>query len=234
MSTAVAIITARGGSKRIPRKNIRDFQGQPIIAYSIAAARAARCFSEVMVSTDDPEIAEIALRYGALVPFMRSAQRSNDTATTAEVILEVLQEYRSRGQVFDFACCIYPTAPFVTAQKLDSSMELLRHPGTDAVVPVVRFGYPILRALKIEDDTLKMVWPENMNARSQDLPPAYHDAGQFYWLRVGAFEKHRKLFPENTKPLVVSELEVQDIDTEADWKIAEIKYQLMKRSITSS
>lgn len=225
---AVAIITARGGSKRIPRKNIKPFLGQPIIKYSIDAAIKSDIFSEVMVSTDDKEIAEIAVKYGAKVPFFRSIKNSDDHSTTADVIEEVLLEYGKHGQEFDYACCIYPTAPFVSAGRLKESMENLKSSGADSALPVTRFSYPILRSLKIADDgTLKMNWPENINKRSQDLAPAYHDAGQYYCLDVKKFLVKKKLFTDNTLPIIVSELEVQDIDNEEDWQIAEMKYKLM-------
>lgn len=227
MRKNIAIITARGGSKRIPRKNIKEFLGRPIIAYSIAAALEAGCFDEVMVSTDDSEIAEIALRHGAKVPFLRSAGTANDFATTAEVLLEVLGEYRLLGEEFAYACCIYPTAPFVTAEKLRRGCELLAGSGADSVVPVVRFGYPIQRALKVEDGVLKMIWPEHLNSRSQDLVPAYHDCGQFYWLAVPGFLSSGLLFGPRTLPLEIPESEVQDIDSEEDWKVAEMKYRML-------
>lgn len=225
----VAIITARGGSKRIPRKNIKPFLGQPIIKYSIDAALLAGCFDEVMVSTDDLEIADISKKLGAKVPFMRSAATSNDFATTADVIDEVLREYGKRDIQWKYCCCIYPTAPFITAKRLVEGYRLLNASNADAVLPVVLFSYPIQRALKIENDRLFMIWPENLDKRSQDLMPAYHDAGQFYWLKVESFLKQTKLFNDNTRPLEVSESEVQDIDNEEDWKIAEMKYKLLKK-----
>ena len=227
MSKCLAIITARGGSKRIPRKNIKNFLGKPIIQYSIEAALQAGCFTEVMVSTDDLEIAEIALSLGAKVPFIRSAETSNDYATTADVIFEVLNEYNNRGETFDYCSCIYPTAPFVTGQKLKDAFDKLLTSGAESVVPVVRFGFPIFRSLKIEDDLIKMNWPEYMNTRSQDLPPAFHDCGQFYFLRVTPFLQNKKLFTELTLPMEMPESEVQDIDNEEDWKVAEIKYTFL-------
>jgi pseudaminic acid cytidylyltransferase len=227
MNKCLAIITARGGSKRIPRKNIKYFLGIPIIQYSIEAALQAGCFTEVMVSTDDREIADIALSLGAKVPFIRSAETSNDFATTADVITEVLNEYNSRGEIFDYCCCIYPTAPFVTAEKLKDSFDKLHTSGAESVVPVVRFGFPILRSFKIEDGLVKMNWPEYINARSQDLPPAFHDCGQFYFLRVTPFLQNKKLFTSFTLPIEMPESEVQDIDNEEDWKVAEIKYTFL-------
>jgi N-acylneuraminate cytidylyltransferase len=227
MDKKVAIITARGGSKRISRKNIKEFLGYPIIKYSIDAALNAGCFDEVMVSTDDSEIAEIAKKYRANVPFMRSEKTSNDIAMTADVIEEVLLEYQKNGQNFEYACCIYPTASFITPGKLQKSFEILKENDADSVIPVVKFSYPIQRSLKIESKKLSMFHPEFLNTRSQDLEPAYHDAGQFYWLKIEAFLKQKSLFMSNTLPLEISELEVQDIDNEVDWKLAELKYKLL-------
>ena len=227
MNNSIAIITARGGSKRIPRKNIKFFLGQPIIKYSIDAALNAGCFEDVIVSTDDEEIAEIARSYGAIVPFIRSKENSNDFATTADVISEVLGDLNINGKNYKHCCCIYPTAPFVTSEKLSEAYNLLITSGAKSVVPVVRFGFPILRSFKIEDGMVKMNWPEHMNSRSQDLPPAFHDCGQFYFLKVKSFLNDKKLFTDFTLPLEMPETEVQDIDTEEDWKIAEIKYSFL-------
>lgn len=227
MDKCLAIITARGGSKRIPRKNIKNFLGKPIIQYSIEAAQQAGCFMEVMVSTDDKEIANIALSLGAKVPFIRSAETSNDFATTADVITEVLNEYKNRGETFDFCCCIYPTAPFITARKLKAAFDMLQTSVAESVIPVVRFGFPILRSFKVEGGLVKMNWPEYLNSRSQDLPPAFHDCGQFYFLRVAPFLQNKKLFTNFTLPMEMPESEVQDIDNEEDWKVAEIKYTFL-------
>jgi pseudaminic acid cytidylyltransferase len=227
MNKSVAIITARGGSKRIPRKNIKSFLGKPILAYSIAAALKAGCFDEVMVSTDDEEIAEVARSLGALVPFMRSAENANDFTGTAEVIREVVLEYRAHGKEFDALCCIYPTAPFVTGEKLRSAMALLKETGADCVLPVVAYSYPIQRSLKIEEGRVEMLWPENYAKRSQDLMPVYHDCGQFYCLKTESLLDQMKLFAKDTRPIVMPESEVQDIDNEEDWKIAEMKYRLV-------
>lgn len=225
---AVAIITARGGSKRIPRKNIRDFCGKPILAYSIEAAIASGIFDTVMVSTEDEEIAELARKYGAEVPFMRSAENANDFAVTKDVVKEVLDDYAKEGECFDVACCIYPTAPFLTAEKLKNAVQLLEENDADSVIPVVRFGFPPQRCVVMDNGMLKFKWPEHMFTRSQDLEPFYHDAGQFYCLRTESFLQQNSLFMTKTVPLVLDELEVQDIDTEEDWKIAELKYQLRK------
>ncbi len=227
MNKVVAIITARGGSKRIPRKNIRSFCGSPILNYSIEAALESSIFDIVMVSTDDPEIAEVARKAGAQVPFLRSSATSNDYATTAEVILEVLYDYEKQCKVFQYACCIYPTAPFVTSEKLKTAFELLKKKKAASVIPVTKFSFPIWRSFKLEDEKLSFIWPENALTRSQDLPPSYHDAGQFYFFNVSEFLKARKLVNESTFGLEIPETEVQDIDTEVDWKLAEMKYELI-------
>ena len=223
----IAIIPARGGSKRIPRKNIRDFLGKPIIAYSIEAALSSGLFEEVMVSTDNWEIAEVAKKYGARVPFLRSQAASNDLATTAEVLVEVLQAYIATGQEFDYGCCLYPTAPLVTASSIKDGFGLLNSKGYDTVFPVLRYGYPIWRSLKIEDGKAVMNWPEHLQSRSQDLPAAFHDAGQFYWFTVKAFLAKQVLFTQNTGAIELNELEAQDIDNLTDWKLAEMKYSLL-------
>lgn len=224
---AVAIITARGGSKRIPRKNVKEFLGKPILLYSIEAALNSGIFEEVMVSTEDEEIAELARKAGAVVPFMRGDENANDYATTTDVLLEVLAEYEKRGRHFEYGCCIYPTAPFVTAEKLSESMERLMASDADTLMPVVPFSFPPQRAMGIREDKLLFIQPEHALTRSQDLEPWYHDAGQFYCFRVENFKRNKILTVGNVIPYVVSELEVQDIDTISDWKIAEIKYKAM-------
>ena len=224
----IAIITARRGSKRIPKKNIRDFCGKPIIAYSIQAAKDAGVFDVVMVSTDSEEIAEIAKQEGAEVPFLRSEKTSNDFASTADVIEEVLLEYEKRGTSFDEACCIYPTAPFVTGEKIKEAVKVLEENQYDSVLPVVSFSFPPLRGLKMDGNTVAFKWPEYALARSQDLEPVYHDCGQFYVLDVKAFMRTKKIIADNTGAIKCSELEMQDIDNEIDWKLAELKYELMR------
>jgi len=226
--SSIAIITARGGSKRLPKKNIRPFLGKPIIEYSIEAALNSSCFDEVMVSTDDKEIADIAKKAGAHVPFMRSFDTSNDFASTVEVLIEVLEKYKLQGKEFDYCCCIYPTAPFITDVKLRNAYEKIISTGAKSIVPVVNFGYPILRSFKIEDGLIKMNWPEYMNSHSQSLPLAYHDCGQFYFLKVKDFLDQKKLFTNFTIHYEMPQTEVQDIDNEEDWKIAEIKYTFLK------
>lgn len=221
----IAIITARGGSKRIPRKNIKPFLGKPILAYSIEAAIKSGLFDEVMVSTDDEEIAEIAKQYGAKVPFYRSEKTANDFATTNDVLLEVIAEYEKRGEHFDMGCCLYPTAPFVTAEKLKKAMEMLINSDADTLIPVVAFSYPPQRAMIVKEGRLVFEYPEYMDSRSQDLTPHYHDVGQFYCFRVENYKRIKKLMLGNILPFEVSEMEVQDIDNQADWEIAEIKYK---------
>ena len=221
----VAIIPARGGSKRIPRKNIRPFLGKPILAYSIEVTLQSGLFDEVMVSTEDDEIAGVALQFGAKVPFRRSAETANDYAGTAEVLLEVLAVYESHGQVFDNGCCIYPTAPFITVDLLGSAWQMLRDNRYDSVFPVLRFSYPIQRALRLDGKRATMFWPENYTARSQDLTPAYHDAGQFYWFRSAALQQQKRLWTDRSGAIVISELDAHDIDMPEDWTMAEFKYQ---------
>lgn len=224
----IAIITARGGSKRIPGKNIKSFCGKPIIAYSIEAAIQSGLFAEVMVSTDSEQIAETARKYGASVPFMRSAKTSDDYATTSDVILEVLECYRERGQTFDYTCCIYPTAPFITPDKLKEAMELMETKHPIQVMPVVAFSYPPQRCYIVDENgSIQFKYKEYMRSRSQDLEKWYHDAGQFYIYDTQKYLSQNGIVFENIMPVFVSELQVQDIDNEEDWQIAELKYQLM-------
>lgn len=226
---SLAIIPARGGSKRIPQKNIKEFYGKPIISYSIAAAIESGCFDEIMVSTDDPQIADMAISLGAKVPFMRLDKTSDDHATTADVLSEVLEEYKKTGQSFVNFCCIYPTAPFVTGAKLKEAYNKLVNDKVDSVIPITKFSYPVLRSFIVnERGRLSMKWPEYLNSRSQDLKSFFHDAGQFYFIRTESFINTKKILTENTVGIEVNESEVQDIDDEEDWKIAEIKYGLFK------
>lgn len=223
----LAVITARGGSKRIPRKNIREFCGKPILAYSVQAALESGIFDTVMVSTEDREIAETAGKYGAEVPFLRSGRNADDFATTREVLREVLEEYERREERFDVLCCIYPTAPFVTAGRLREAVKLLEENGADSVLTVARFDFPPQRCVIIQDGFLQFKWPEYAQTRSQDLEPYYHDAGQFYCLNVESFHEQDVLVMRKTVPLILPETEIQDIDTEEDWKIAELKYRML-------
>lgn len=224
----IAIITARGGSKRIPKKNIKDFCGKPILAYSIEAALQSGMFDTVMVSTDDEEIAEIAKKYGAQVPFYRSEKTSNDFATTNDVLLEVIEEYEKRGEHFDMGCCIYPTAPFVTAERIKEAVQTLSDSAAETLIPVVSFSYPPQRAMVIENGRLVFKYPQFIDSRSQDLEKHYHDVGQFYVFKIDAFKKNKKLMLGDVLPFEMSEMEVQDIDTLTDWEIAEVKYRILR------
>lgn len=224
----VAIIPARGGSKRIPHKNVKNFLGVPIIKYSIDAAIQSGCFDEIMVSTDNHEIAEKVQTYGAIVPFYRSEKNADDHASLADVIAEVLQYYKAQGKKIDAFCCILATAPFILPERLRQGFSLLTEHHADAVVPVVQYSYPIQRSLKIEDGQLEMVWPENYRVRSQDLEFRYHDSGQFYWMKTDSFLEQGLLFAKKTIPLIVPETEVQDIDTYDDWQRAELKYTMLQ------
>lgn len=226
--SAIAIITARGGSKRIPNKNIKNFLGKPIMCYSIEAALASKLFEEVMVSTDDEEIARIARDAGASVPFMRSEATADDFATTDDVLTEVLSEYEKRGRTFEYMACIYPTAPFVTAEKLQNAFRILQEQKAWSVMPVVQFSFPPQRCVVVnEEGELQMKWPEYAQTRSQDLEPYFHDCGQFYLCRVKQFMEYGTTDLPHMLPIITSELEVQDIDTMNDWEIAELKYKKM-------
>jgi pseudaminic acid cytidylyltransferase len=218
----LAIIPARGGSKRIPRKNIRDFLGKPIIAYSIETAIQSGLFDEVMVSTDSEEIRDVAKSYGAKVPFLRSENSSSDHAVLGDVVDEVLEYYMSR-QKFNYICCLLPTVPLISTKNLKKGLDILiSDKSIDSVKPVVAFSYPVQRALKMTNGDLEWVYPEYFTTRTQDLPPVYHDAGQFWWMKYeNGFNGKRKVGFE------ISEIEVQDIDNIDDWKIAELKYKFL-------
>lgn len=218
----VAVITARGGSKRIPRKNIKEFMGKPMLAYAVEAAVNSKVFDEVMVSTDDVEIAEIAKHFGAKVPFMRSEKTANDFATTADVLEEVVFEYKKRGKTFDELCCIYPCVPFLTADVINNAYEKFKTSGADRLTPVVKYSFPIQRAFKLnEQGLLAYREPENAPKRSQDLEPMYHDVGMFY------FYKTEKMNSDKIAMLEMDEAMVQDIDNDSDWQMAEMKYRIM-------
>lgn len=223
----LCIIPARGGSKRILRKNIKLFRGKPIIAYSIEAAIKSGLFDEIMVSTDDVEIAEVAKKYGAKVPFFRSEISANDFATTFEVIEEVIETYKTQDKFYDFTCCLYACAPFVTSDKLIDSLKLLQKNNFDSVFPIMSFGFPIQRALKFNEGKINFFYPEFSLSRSQDLERSYHDAGQFYWMNTEKCMSQKKIVTDNTGSIIISEMEGQDIDNETDWKLAELKYELV-------
>lgn len=226
MSKNLCIIPARGGSKRIPRKNIRPFFGKPIITYSIEMALKSGLFDEVMVSTDDEEIAVIANEYGANVPFLRSERMADDQATTMQVLEEVMEMYRKKGEKFDNVCCIYPTAVLMTIEKLKAGFKLLES-GFEMVLPVVPFSYPIWRGLERNaTGKIRMLWPEYLNTRSQDLQEVFHDAGQWYWMKSGAIGA--VIFGPNTGAIELDPLHVQDIDNLSDWHLAELKYEYLQ------
>lgn len=219
----LAIIPARGGSKRIPHKNSRPFLGKPMISYVIQTAVNSGLFDEVMVSTDDEKIAEIATEAGAVVPFFRSAANSDDHATTLQVIEEVLDCYKQQNRVFEEVCCIYPTAPLMTVAHLTEGLRTLENEQLDSVFAAIAYGHPIWRGFELQESKASMIWPEHKTTRTQDLKPVYHDAGQWYWLRPDKLKD--SIFTANSGMVVLSELEVQDIDTLTDWKLAELKYK---------
>jgi len=222
----LAIIPARGGSKRIPRKNIRDFRGRPMLVRSIEVALASDAFDTVMVSTDNHEIAELAQTAGAEVPFMRSAETSDNHATTSAVLLEVLEGYARSGRHPSLACCLYATAPMVTAADLLHGRDRLLDGEADVMMPVTAFSYPIWRSLRRDrHGRIALNFPDHLNARSQDLPAAYHDAAQWYWFRTTAFLREQVLMGPNTGSVVLPGWRVQDIDTEEDWIEAERKHE---------
>ena len=207
-----------------PEKTLNPF-AENIIQYSIEAALNSGIFDEVMVSTDDAEIASLSRHLGANIPFLRSAKASDDYATTSDVLTEVLNEYKSIGSEFDYLCCIYPTAPFVTAKKLQIAMQLLMETSDiDAVIPVVKFSFPPQRSFILKNKEVSILYPETFSSRSQDLEPLYHDCGQYYCVKVKSFVQKQQLILPHTLPIITPELEVQDIDDISDWEIAELKY----------
>jgi pseudaminic acid cytidylyltransferase len=228
MKRNLCIIPARGGSKRIPRKNIKNFLGRPIISYSIEVAIKSELFDEIIVSTDDSEISEIAYKLGAKVPFKRSSDNSDDFATTVDVVNEVLVQYSEIGINFQNICVLYPTAPLVSVQNLKKGYSKLAN--YDAVIPVVKFDFPVWRSFEINKDLLQYRWPEFESMRSQDLQPLYHDAGQWYWIKNNRWP-HTSLVKTKTHPLEMSVKEVQDIDTLSDWSMAELKYKLLYENV---
>lgn len=225
----LCVIPARGGSKRIPRKNIRDFCGKPILAYSIAAAQESGLFDRVMVSTDDAEIAEVARAHGADIPFMRPSELADDHTGTNAVVRQAIEWHRQQGMAIDYACCLYATAPFVTAQDLRAAYQMLADSGKAFVFSVARFAYPIQRALRLlPEGVVEMFQLEHRLTRSQDLEPAYHDAGQFYWGRAQAFLDELPTFAPHALAYVLPAHRVQDIDTEEDWHRAELMYRMLQ------
>lgn len=223
---SVAIIPARGGSKRIPGKNIRPFAGKPMIARSIEAARQSGVFGRIIVSTDSPEIAGVARDQGAETPFLRPDTLSGDHTPTAPVLLHALDWLEENGSRPEYCCCIYATAPFVRPEDIRRGFDLIREQRAAAAFSVATFSSPIFRALRLnEAGRLAMFWPEHETTRSQDLPEAYHDAGQFYWLEVVRFKATGRIFAPDALPVVLPRYLVQDIDTPEDWETAERMYR---------
>lgn len=219
---SICIIPARGGSKRIPRKNIRDFAGKPLIAHSIAAAHASKCFGRVIVSTDDTEIARIAADHGAETPFLRDPSLADDNTTTSQVLLDAIDRM---GGDHEFTCCIYPTAPLLQPSDLAKSLERLRDSDAYTLIATTEFDYPPLRALAVDDSSfVTFRFPEQALVRSQDLRPLVHDAGMFYWLRTAPFHRHRAIVGERTLGYPMDRLNCVDIDNEEDWRFAEQLY----------
>lgn len=224
---SLCIIPARGGSKRIPHKNIRDFFGKPVISYSIAAASASRLFDEVMVSTDSEEIAAIAKASGAQVPFMRSAETAGDHAGTMPVIHEVLQMYRGQGKHFDSVCCVYPANPFVTAERIREGFQKLSVEKAGCVLSAVRYSFPVQRSFTVKNGSAHLLMPEHIESRSQDLEPVFHDAAQFYWFTAAFLQTGKSVWESQPGVVEIPEAEAQDIDTLSDWSMAELKYKLL-------
>jgi N-acylneuraminate cytidylyltransferase len=224
----IAIIPARGGSKRIERKNIKEFNGKPIIAYVIESAIKSKLFDEIMVSTDDDEIAAIAIANNAKVPFKRSAANSNDFATLADVLIEVLNKYKEQGKTFDKVCCFLPTAALISQERLMEGYEKINSEKYSSIVPVIKFAYPIQRALKNVNGLLKLREPEHSDTRSQDLESYYHDSGQFYWVKAEALIKEKTLFTTKAGYIELRETEAQDVDTMLDWEMLKVKYNYLK------
>ena len=227
----VAIIPARGGSKRIPRKNLREFHGRPMIEWPIEAAKISGCFDDIVVTTDDDEIAAIAERAGARAPFRRPADLSDDRTPTLPVIAHALRWLGEHGVVAKRACCIYPTAPFLDAGDLKRGFELLDKHSSNYVFSATTFPFPVQRALKLDAaGNAVPAFPESIASRSQDLPELFHDAGQFYWGTAQAFLEQRPIFGPGSVPLMLPRIRVQDIDTAEDWRTAELLFRLYKET----
>lgn len=222
----LCIITARGGSKRIPRKNIKDFLGKPIMAYPLKAALGSKLFDDIVVSTDDEEIADLARSLGASVPFLRSEKNSDDYATTLDVLEEVVGKLNGQGKEWEHICCLYPTSPFLTQELLEKSYQVFVDGEFDSLIPVVEYEFAPQRALRItKSQTIDWVHSEYALTRSQDLEKYYHDIGQFYWLKNSVVTGQSKILTQNTGYYEVEALMAQDIDTYQDWDLAEVKYK---------
>lgn len=225
----LAIIPARGGSKRIPRKNIKAFCGKPMIAWSIEAALVSGCFDKVIVSTDDEEIATVARQYGAEIPFMRPAELSDDHTGTLPVVRHAIEWFTARGTVVEQVCCLYATAPFVCVEDIQRGLGILEQTGSDYAFSVTSYAFPIQRAIRItEAERVEMLHPEHFNTRSQDLEEAYHDAGQFYWGLASAWLEGKVIFSQASAPVILPRHRVQDIDTSEDWLRAEWMFKAMQ------
>lgn len=225
----IAIIPARGGSKRIPHKNIKCFCGKPMIAYSIEAAKEAAIFDRIVVSTDSKEIATIAKEFGAEVPFMRPAELSDDYTGTDAVTFHALKQLMEDGGKIDYICCIYATAPFVKAEYIIKAYNLLRDKNAASCFSVTTYPFPIFRSLKINDQSrLEMFWPEYRETRSQDLPESYHDAGQFYWADVKKYLTEKQFYSKDAVPVILPRYLVQDIDSPEDWETAEKMFSVLQ------
>ncbi len=225
MTKNIAVIPARGGSKRIPKKNMKDFMGKPMIAYAIEAAQKSKLFDEIMVSTDCEEITNIAKKYGAKVPFMRSDKNASDYATTTDVLFEVLDTYKEQGIEFENLCCIYPCVPFLTGAILQEAYS--QFTGFESLMPVCKYPVPVEWALQIDKGYLHAHNKEALEIRSQDLIDKYYDVGMFYYSTTKAFYTHKNLLSAKTKAFIMDEIHVQDIDNESDWKMAELKYRIL-------
>lgn len=224
----VAVIPARGGSKRIPRKNIRSFAGKPMIAHSIEAAAASSLFEHIVVSTDDPEIADVAKQFGAEVPFVRPDELSNDVIGTTPIVSHATRWMLDQNWRLDAVCCLYATAPFVQADDIKRGLEAMEQGGWDYAFSVTDFAYPIFRSFRVlPEGGVEIFFPEHIGKRSQDLPEAYHDAGQFYWGRPEAWLEQRPVFGARAFPILIPRWRVQDIDTETDWRCAELMFQAL-------
>ncbi|AXE61684.1 pseudaminic acid cytidylyltransferase [Candidatus Thioglobus sp. NP1] len=227
----ICVIPARAGSRRIPRKNIKEFNGKPIIAYSIEAALKSNCFSQVIVSTDDDEITEVAKKYGAHVPFVRPDELSNDYVGTIPVIKHTIEWMEDNNNYIENVCCLYATAPFIQSKIISKAYQQLKNSSADYCFSVTSFAFPIQRAIRIvQDNKVDMFYPEHFNSRSQDLEEAFHDAGQFYWGKAQAFKAELPLFSEVATPYVLPRYLVQDIDTMEDWKRAEAMYRVLQET----
>ncbi len=225
----IALIPARGGSKRIPNKNIKLFAGQPIISFSIRAAQETGLFDKIIVSSDSQEIARISKEYGAEIPFTRPTELADDFTGTDEVVLHAISWFQNQNIAIKYICCIYATAPFIQSEYIKKGFELLRGKQATSCFSVTTFPFSIFRALKInEEGKLQMIYPEHLHTRSQDLPTTYHDAGQFYWANVEKYVKEKRFYSENAIPIIIPRYLVQDIDTFEDWKRAELMYKVLQ------